>query len=124
MIDISLSKLPEISELRNRTVETVDNFTSLFRNNSLKLQELELIATNLLDLLSLVENLNEEAAMNMFEANETVTQARNQAGQKNRDAQKALDDAEGAFNDVMEVNRTAKDIMRRTEVFKVSVQLC
>lgn len=118
MIDISLSKLPEISELRNRTVETVDNFTSLFRNNSLKLQELELIATNLLDLLSLVENLNEEAAMNLFEANETVTQARNQAGQKNRDAQKALDDAEGAFNDVMEVNRTAKDIMGRTEVFK------
>lgn len=62
--------------------------------------------------------------MNLFEVNEIVIQVRNQVGQKNCDVQKVLDDVEGVFNDVMEVNRIVKDIMGRIEVFKVSVQLC
>lgn len=120
MINASLSRLPEISELNN-AVKIGDNFHSLYQNNSMKLEEIAEIITVLQKLLLDVENYGNKTAMNLMKANETAILAKREAGQRKREAENAFHNASNAHDDVKDLYREAENVTNLAREFKVSL---
>lgn len=100
-----------------------DSFQSLYRNNSLKLEEIRRISMVLQELVSHAQDFGEKANMNLTKALETATQAKNVSGQRRREAQSARDSAANAHSDTMQVNREADSALNTAMEFKVSLLL-
>lgn len=120
MINASLSRLPEISELNN-AVKIGDNFHSLYQNNSMKLKEIAEIITVLQKLLLDVENYGNKTAMNLMKANETAILAKREAGQRKREAENVFHNASNAHDDVKDLYREAENVTNLAREFKVSL---
>lgn len=109
MINASLSRLSEISELNN-AVKIGDNFHSLNQNNSMKLKEIAEIIAMLEKLLLDVENYGNKTAMNLMKANETAILAKEEAGQRKREAESAFHNVSNAHDDIKDLYREAENV--------------
>ena len=123
-ISESVGKLAVVSALRE-TVESklADSFQSLYHNHSLKLEEIRRINLVLQELVSRAQNFGEKANTNLTIALDTATRAKNESGQRRREAQNARDGAANAHSDAMQVNREAENALNTATEFKVSL-LC
>lgn len=118
-ISESLSQLNVVTALRE-TIESRlgDEFQNLYRNNSLKLEEIGRINGILEELVSLAEEFREKANMNLTKAMDTATQAKNESGQRRRQAQNARERAAIAHTDAVQVNREAENALNAAMEFK------
>lgn len=123
-ISESLSQLNVVTALRE-TIESRlgDEFQNLYRNNSLKLEEIGRINGILEELVSLAEEFGEKANMNLTKAMDTATQAKNESGQRQRQAQNARERAAIAQSDAVRVNREAENALNAAIEFKVSIDV-
>jgi len=117
MINASLSRLSEISELNN-AVKIGDNFHSLNQNNSMKLKEIAEIIAMLEKLLLDVENYGNKTAMNLMKANETAILAKKEAGQRKREAESAFHNVSNAHDDIKDLYREAENVTNLAREFK------
>ena len=121
-INQSLQKLSMVTLLRE-TVESDlgDSFQILYRNNSMRLEEISNINKVLLELVRQAESIGDQANGNLTMAVETATQAKNLASQRKREAQSARDNATNAHSDAMQVSTEAKNALDEAMEFKVSL---
>lgn len=121
-ISDSLEKLALVSLLRE-TVESDlgESFQSLYRNNSLKLEEIKRINELLQQLVSQAEQYGEQANVNLTMAMDTATQAKNTAGQRRREAQIARHNASNALSDAMQASNEAENALETAMEFKASL---
>ena len=98
-----------------------DSFQSMYRNHSQKLEEISQIISVLQELLSLAQDLEEKANMNLTQAMEIVSEAKNVSGQRRREAQSARDSASNALSDAMRVEMEAENALNTATEFKVSL---
>ncbi|XP_015765926.1 PREDICTED: laminin subunit gamma-1-like [Acropora digitifera] len=117
MINASLSRLSEISELNN-AVKIGDNFHSLNQNNSMKLREIAEIIAMLEKLLLDVEHYGNKTAMNLMKANETAILAKKEAGQRKREAESAFHNVSNAHDDIKDLYREAENVTNLAREFK------
>lgn len=117
MINASLSRLSEISELNN-AVKIGDNFHSLNQNNSMKLREIAEVLAMLEKLLLDVENYGNKTAMNLMKANETAILAKKEAGQRKREAESAFHNVSNAHDDIKDLYREAENVTNLAREFK------
>lgn len=117
MINASLSRLSEISELNN-AVKIGDNFHSLNQNNSMKLREIAEVIAMLEKLLLDVENYGNKTAMILMKANETAILAKKEAGQRKREAESALHNVSNAHDDIKDLYREAENVTNLAREFK------
>lgn len=121
-INASLEQLRRVSFSREKVESDLgDDFQSLYRNNSLRLEEIRRINELLLELVTRAETFGEQANVNLTMAMNTATRAKNEAGQRRREAQMALHNATNAQSDAMQVNNEAKIASDTATDFKVSL---
>lgn len=120
-INESLNKLSLVRLVR-QTVESDlgDNFQSLYRNNSLKLEEIKRINDLLQELVSQAEHYGEQANVNLTMAMDTATRAKDTAGQRKREAEIARHNASNALSDAMQANSEAENALDTSVEFKVN----
>ena len=121
-ISESINKLGLVSGLR-QSVETRlgDSFQSMYRNHSQKLEEIRQIISVLQELVSLSQDLGEKANMNLTQAMDVASEAKNVSGQGRREAQSARDSASNALSDAMRVEMEAENALNTAAEFKVSL---
>ena len=121
-ISESINKLGLVSLLRESVESRLgDGFQSMYRNHSQKLEEISQIISVLQELLSLAQDLEEKANMNLTQAMEIVSEAKNVSGQRRREAQSARDSASNALSDAMRVEMEAENALNTATEFKVSL---
>ena len=121
-ISESINKLGLVSLLRESVESRLgDSFQSMYRNHSQKLEEISQIISVLQELLSLAQDLEEKANMNLTQAMEIVSEAKNVSGQRRREAQSARDSASNALSDAMRVEMEAENALNTATEFKVSL---
>ena len=121
-INASLDQLRRVSFLREEVESDLGNdFQSLYRNNSLKLEEIRRINDLLQELVSQAENFGEQANVNLTMAMDTASRAKNEAGQRRREAQIARHNATNAHSDALQVNSEAENALNTATEFKVSL---
>ena len=121
-ISESINKLGLVSLLRESVESRLgDSFQSMYRNHSQKLEEISQIISVLQELLSLAQDLEEKANMNLTQAMEIVSEAKNVSGQRRREAQSARDSAANALSDAMRVEMEAENALNTATEFKVSL---
>ena len=121
-ISESINKLGLVSLLRESVESSLgDSFQSMYRNHSQKLEEISQIISVLQELLSLAQDLEEKANMNLTQAMEIVSEAKNVSGQRRREAQSARDSASNALSDAMRVEMEAENALNTATEFKVSL---
>ena len=119
-ISVSLDRLSLVSSLREEVESTLGNdFQSLYRNNSMRLEEIRRINELLQELVSQAEIFGEQANVNLTMAMDTATRAKNEAGQRRREAQIARHNATNAHSDAMQVNNEAENALDTAMAFKV-----
>lgn len=119
-ISDSLDKLGLVSSLREEVESDLGNdFQSLYRNNSLRLEEIRRINELLQELVSQAERFGEQANVNLTMAMDTATRAKNEAGQRRREAQIARHNATNAHSDAMQANSEAENALDIAMEFKV-----
>ena len=124
-ISDSLDKLGLVSSLREEVESDLGNdFQSLYRNNSLRLEEIRRINEMLQELVSQAEKFGEQANVNLTMAMDTATRAKNEAGQRRREAQIARHNATNAHSDAMQVNSEAENALDTATEFKVLNSAC
>ena len=120
-ISVSLVQLRQVSSRREEVESDLGNdFQSLYRNNSLRLEEIRRINELLRELVSQAETFGEQANVNLAMAMDTATRAKNEAGQRRREAQTARDNATNAQSDAMQVAIEAENALNTATEFKVS----
>lgn len=121
-ISVSLDQLRLVSSLREEVESDLgSDFQSLYRNYSLRLEEIRRINDLLQELVSQAENFGEQANVNLTMAMDTATRAKNEAGQRRREAQIARHNATNAHSDAMQVNREAENALDTAMEFNVSL---
>ena len=119
-ISVSLEQLSLVSTLRGEVESNLGNdFQSLYRNNSLRLEEIRRINEILRELVTQAETFGERANVNLTMAMDTATRAKNEAGQRRREAQIARHNATNAHSDAMQVNSEAQNALDTAMGFKV-----
>ena len=93
----------------------------MYRNHSQKLEEISQIISVLQELLSLAQDLEEKVNMNLTQAMEIASEAKNVSGQRRREAQSARDSASNALSDAMRVEMEAENALNTAAEFKVSL---
>ena len=121
-ISVALEQLRLVSTLRGDVESNLGNdFQSLYRNNSLRLEEIRRINEMLQELVTQAETFGEQANVNLTMAMNTATQAKNEVGQRRREAQIARHNATNAHSDAMQVNSEAQNALDTAMEFKVSL---
>lgn len=119
-ISDSLAQLTLVSSIREEVKSDLgDDFQSLYRNNSLRLEEIRRINELLKELVSQAETFGEQANVNLTMAMNTATRAKNEAGQRKRQAQIARHNATNAHSDAVQVNSEAENALDTAMEFKV-----
>lgn len=119
-INDSLVQLTLVSSLREEVESDLgDDFQSLYRNNSLRLEEIRRINELLKELVSQAETFGEQANVNLTIAMDTATRAKNEAGRRKRQAQIARHNATNAHSDAVQVNSEAENALDTAMEFKV-----
>ena len=121
-ISESINKLGLVSLLLESVESRLgDSFQSMYRNHSQKLEEISQIISVVQELLSLAQDLEEKANMNLTQAMQIVSEAKNVSGQRRREAQSARDSASNALSDAMRVEMEAENALNTATEFKVSL---
>lgn len=119
-ISDSLAQLTLVSSIREEVESDLgDDFQSLYRNNSLRLEEIRRINELLTELVSQAETFGEQANVNLTMAMNTATRAKNEGGQRKRQAQIARHNATNAHSDAVQVNSEAENALDTAMEFKV-----
>ena len=117
----SLEKLSLVTLVRERVESDLgDAFQALYRNNSMRLEEINKINEMLQALVKEAEMIGEQANGNLTMAVKTANRSKDLAGQRKREAQSALDNATNAHSDTLQANTEANNALKAAMSFEVS----
>ncbi|PFX13764.1 Laminin subunit gamma-1 [Stylophora pistillata] len=115
----SLEKLSLVTLVRERVESDVgDAFQALYRNNSMRLEEINKINEMLQALVKEAEMIGEQANGNLTMAVKTANRSKDLAGQRKREAQSALDNATNAHSDTLQANTEANNALKAAMSFE------
>ena len=97
-----------------------DTFQTLYRNNSMRLEEISKMNEIFQALVKIAEIIGEQANGNLTMAVETANRSKDLAGQRKREAQSALDNATNAHSDTLQASGDANNALKTAMGFKVS----
>ena len=117
----SLEKLKLVTFVREKVESDLgDAFQTLYRNNSLRLEEISKINEILQTLVKEAEIIGEQANGNLTMAVETANRSKYLAGQQKREAQSVLDNATNAHSDTLQAGSDANNALKTAMGFEVS----
>lgn len=120
-ISDSLEKLKLVKFVREKVESDLgDTFQTLYRNNSMRLEEISKINEILQALVKEAEIIGEQANGNLTMAVENANRSKDLAGQRKREAQSALDNATNAHSDTLQASGDANNALKTAMGFKVS----
>ena len=120
-ISDSLEKLKLVTFVRVKVESDLgDTFQTLYRNNSMRLEEISKINEIFQALVKEVEIIGEQANGNLTMAVENANRSKDLAGQRKREAQSALDNATNAHSDTLQASGDANNALKTAMGFKVS----
>ena len=120
-ISDSLEKLNLVTFVRKKVESDLgDTFQTLYRNNSMRLEEISKINEILQALVKEAEIIGEQANGNLTMAVENANRSKDLAGQRKREAQSALDNATNAHSDTLQASGDANNALKTAMGFKVS----
>lgn len=115
----SLEKLSLVTLVRERVESDLgDAFQALYRNNSMRLEEINKINEMLQALVKEAEMIGEQANGNLTMAVKTANRSKDLAGQRKREAQSALDNATNAHSDTLQANTEANNALKAAMSFE------
>ena len=120
-ISDSLEKLKLVKFVREKVESDLgDTFQTLYRNNSMRLEEISKINEILQALVKEAEIIGKQANGNLTMAVENANRSKDLAGQRKREAQSALDNATNAHSDTLQASGDANNALKTAMGFKVS----